>query len=323
MAPEQVEGREADARTDIFALGVVLYEMIMAKPRFHGDSRASLAAAILTSTPRRSRHAQARSRPILDRVVQKCLAKNPRAALAERTRRGAGARMGRGRRRPRSQRVAGSGQSSAGAQLPLPSRRLPPRSDWLPSSCGRADGRRPYFRRPARPGCSTRPPIGEAPSRRPVSPLMDEFRLQRQLGKRTVAGLPGAFAEARCARSRCRRRKDSFDLTSWRYGRAHRRTEHRSVFGTPTLARVPLAGGAHRPMETGIIDADWIPGTETLAAGGTLAVAGSGGWSSPWERSSMRHARPGRFEYHPTGPVWRSSTGDSFSTNTGIDDHRG
>ena len=30
------------------------------------------------------------------------------------------------------------------------------------------------------------------------------------------------------------------------------------VFGTPTLARVPLAGGAHRPMETGIIDADWI-----------------------------------------------------------------
>ena len=48
------------------------------------------------------------------------------------------------------------------------------------------------------------------------------------------------------------------------------------VFGTPTLARVPLAGGAHRPMETGIIDADWIPGTETLAA-----VRNPGG-GRPW-----------------------------------------
>ena len=49
MAPEQVEGREADARTDIFALGVVLYEMISGEAPFNGDSRASLAAAILTS----------------------------------------------------------------------------------------------------------------------------------------------------------------------------------------------------------------------------------------------------------------------------------
>src|SRR5262245_29707611 len=51
MAPEQVEGREMDARTDIFALGVMLYEMVAGRPPFEGRSRASLMAAILTTNP--------------------------------------------------------------------------------------------------------------------------------------------------------------------------------------------------------------------------------------------------------------------------------
>jgi serine/threonine protein kinase len=51
MAPEQVEGKEADARTDIFALGELIYEMATGQPAFVGKTRASLIAAILTTVP--------------------------------------------------------------------------------------------------------------------------------------------------------------------------------------------------------------------------------------------------------------------------------
>ena len=51
MAPEQIEGREVDARTDIFSFGVVLYEMVGGRRPFAGDSRASLMAAIVAADP--------------------------------------------------------------------------------------------------------------------------------------------------------------------------------------------------------------------------------------------------------------------------------
>src|SRR5713226_4034868 len=77
MAPEQLEGKEADARTDIFALGEVIYEMVTGKPAFHGKSRASLIAAILSSEPQPMAALQAMTPPSLERVVKKCLAKDP------------------------------------------------------------------------------------------------------------------------------------------------------------------------------------------------------------------------------------------------------
>src|SRR6202158_5506806 len=77
MSPEQVEGREADARSDIFALGAVLYEMATGKRAFEGKTTASVVAAILASEPQPGSSIQPMSPPALDRVVQGCLAKDP------------------------------------------------------------------------------------------------------------------------------------------------------------------------------------------------------------------------------------------------------
>jgi eukaryotic-like serine/threonine-protein kinase len=77
MAPEQLEGKEADARTDIFAFGAVLYEMATGQRAFSGSSRASLISAILRDEPQPISRVQPMSPPALDRVVRRCLAKDP------------------------------------------------------------------------------------------------------------------------------------------------------------------------------------------------------------------------------------------------------
>jgi Tol biopolymer transport system component/tRNA A-37 threonylcarbamoyl transferase component Bud32 len=77
MAPEQLEGSEADARTDIFAFGAVLYEMATGKRAFEGASRASLIASIMSSQPRAISELQPMTPPALDRLIRKCLAKDP------------------------------------------------------------------------------------------------------------------------------------------------------------------------------------------------------------------------------------------------------
>ncbi len=77
MAPEQLEGREADARTDIFALGAVLYEMATGRRAFEAKSQASLIAAILEREPAPISAIAPMSPPALDRVVKTCLAKDP------------------------------------------------------------------------------------------------------------------------------------------------------------------------------------------------------------------------------------------------------
>ena len=77
MSPEQLEGKEADARSDIFAFGAVLYEMVTGSKAFAATSQASLIAAILTSEPRPISEIQSTNPAALDRLIRTCLAKDP------------------------------------------------------------------------------------------------------------------------------------------------------------------------------------------------------------------------------------------------------
>ena len=77
MAPEQLEGKEADSRTDIFAFGAVVYEMATGKKAFEGKSQASLIAAIMGQDPRPMAELQPMTPQLLDWVVKRCLAKEP------------------------------------------------------------------------------------------------------------------------------------------------------------------------------------------------------------------------------------------------------
>jgi eukaryotic-like serine/threonine-protein kinase len=77
MAPEQLEGAEADARTDIFALGALLYEMATGKRAFQGVSKTSLIAAIVTSNPPPISSVNSITPPALDHLVGRCLEKSP------------------------------------------------------------------------------------------------------------------------------------------------------------------------------------------------------------------------------------------------------
>ena len=77
MAPEQVEGLDTDARTDIFALGALLYEMLTGRKAFEGKSQASLISAILASEPRPIAELRPMTPIRVGRIVRRCLAKDP------------------------------------------------------------------------------------------------------------------------------------------------------------------------------------------------------------------------------------------------------
>ena len=77
MSPEQIEGKEADARSDIFAFGAVLYEMVTGKRPFSGKSQISLASAILESDPEPISSVKPLTPRAFEHVVTTCLQKNP------------------------------------------------------------------------------------------------------------------------------------------------------------------------------------------------------------------------------------------------------
>jgi Tol biopolymer transport system component len=76
MAPEQFEGKDSDTRTDVFAFGAVVYEMLTGQRAFDGQSQASLMGAIMHADPPAVSVSQPLAPPTLDRIVQVCLAKD-------------------------------------------------------------------------------------------------------------------------------------------------------------------------------------------------------------------------------------------------------
>ncbi|HUP60314.1 MAG TPA: protein kinase [Thermoanaerobaculia bacterium] len=118
MAPEQVEGRDADPRTDLFALGAVLYEMATGKRAFEAKSRASLIASILDRQPPPISTIAPLTPRALERVVQMCLEKDPDnrwqsahdvAAELKWIRDSSSETIGPGARRSRNKRLAQAG----------------------------------------------------------------------------------------------------------------------------------------------------------------------------------------------------------------------
>jgi eukaryotic-like serine/threonine-protein kinase len=85
MAPEQLDGREADARSDIFSFGAVLYEMLSGRRAFQGEGQASVIASILTAEPPTLAAPPLNVPPVVERLVRQCLAKDPDRRLQSAT----------------------------------------------------------------------------------------------------------------------------------------------------------------------------------------------------------------------------------------------
>ena len=118
MAPEQLEGKDADARTDLFAFGCVLYEMLTGRRAFAGESEASVISAIMASEPPPVSSLLPVTPPALERLVKACLAKDPdarRQSAHDVAADCAASRMARSARQERSSGGAGS-PSSGGAR---------------------------------------------------------------------------------------------------------------------------------------------------------------------------------------------------------------
>ena len=111
LAPEQYDGAESDARTDIFAFGALLYEMVTGQPAFEGKTHAILLAAIQSVDPEPMSKLQPMTPPALEFLVKRCLAKDPKQRLQ--TARDLVSHL----------RWIGEGGSQAGIPAPLAARR--------------------------------------------------------------------------------------------------------------------------------------------------------------------------------------------------------
>ena len=251
MAPEQLEGGRLDARTDIFALGAVLYEMATGRRAFVGKSRASLIAAILSSEPPPLATHQPLTPPLLERVVRRCLAKDPEE------------RWQSARDVASELRWIQEGGSEAGVPRPTAARRRA-RSMLGAGLVGAGLAALAFAGFTALNGS------------RPLSPSFQQVTFRRGFvisavfapdGETIVYsaawdGQPDEVFSTRRGSTESR----ALGLKRARVVSISRSGEMALIAGQiGTLARAPLAGGAPRDLLEDVVDADWTPDGTGLA----------------------------------------------------------
>ena len=259
LSPEQVRGLPADARSDIFALGAVLYEMLARRRAFTGETTSEIETAILREEPPELAAIDARIPAALDRIARRCLEKRPEdrfesardvafalEAVATTGRSAADdAREARAlaSRRLRSWRRSSPASSSAPSCSPHSAGPRPPPPIPSSRSAG-APSSRPASRTTARPSSTPRPGTASRPR---VYTTRIGSREDRSLDLEGMVLSVSARDEVAVKLGRFRGQR-------W-WGRREE----------GTLARVSLAGGSARELVEGVVAADWDPEGRELA----------------------------------------------------------
>ncbi len=262
MAPEQVRGRPADARSDIFSFGAILYEMLSGNRAFRGDSAADTMSAILKEDPPDLSVTNQNISSALDRIVRHCLEKNPERrfhsahdlafdleALSG-VSTPAGAAVVTGRQRRPKWLVAAAGMTllaAVGAAAFFAGRSTGPTRGsrdvaFKPLTFRSVPIFRALFAPDGRTVVFSAAPEGNRPE---LFTLAPDYPEPRPLGVQDAQLLSVSS-------------KGELALLT------HARYIHHRLF-TGTLARMPLGGGAPREVLEGVREADWSPDGETLA----------------------------------------------------------
>jgi Tol biopolymer transport system component len=266
MSPEQVRGKPADHRSDLFAFGAILYEMLSGKRAFSGDSAADTMSAILMKEPEELSATNRNIPPALDRIVRHCLEKNPEErfhsahdlafqleALSEASGQLAAAPFPDIRRRPRARGLVTVIALAGAIVLGFASATLL----WRSKPVAHPSFQRLTFQRgnllTGRFGPDGETVVyaaaweGKSSEVYSTSPKSPEFR---------ALGTPNA---------------DLLAVSSNGELAVSLRREHiAQPSGAGTLAIVPMAGGAPRPVLEDVEDADWSPDGKQLAVQRTV-----------------------------------------------------
>jgi hypothetical protein len=314
MAPEQLQGHDVDVRTDIFSFGVVLFEMLCGRRPFEGDSRVSLMAAIVSADPPALRSLQPETPASFERLILRCLAKDPddrwqtaRDLAAELrwigetdARSDTVVPATRPARRAALWAIAGALVAAAVFIAVVP---------FLGPTAGVAEVVPATFRRGAVSSARFTPdgqsivysaswegqPFG-AFLGRPPNPDARDLQLEdsRIMSISAAGEMAVVFGPQNITHT----------------------------FGDRLLARIPMAGGARRDVLTGVVAADWIPGTDALAvirspgAGRPYTVEFPAGTPVHEARAawSLRVSPDGTRVAFFEGPVWFGSRPDAMIT---------